>query len=655
MATGSDECEEIGEGYRTVFERAPHAILVHDIETKTIIEVNDAACELLGTEREALLGVEVGEFSPEGDEFTSEQAEALMEGAVENGQLSAEWQIIRPDGESRWVQVQLRRLRFDGTVRIVAYLVDITEQKRRKRRLEENDATLHQLTDTTNDVFWLFDSDFSELQFINQAYEKVWGRCIEDLREDPMDFMEGVHPDDRETVMEVIGQLQDGNSTSTEYRVNAEEDFERWVSVRGEPVFDDDSDAIRAAGYARDITERKERERQVRALAEATQDLSFARTPDTVAEHVVNITDQVLDQHVTIIWRYNEDEDKLEPWKATDSARRLAEESASGGLNPVESDTFEMKVFQNGEPVTVDDYQSLDNPSHPDVPLGSLLMVPISDQVILHVGSTEVNDFDQTEENLLAILASNAKSAFKRADREQSLETYKDKLERSNENLQRFAYIASHDLQEPLRSVTSYLDLLEIEYADELDEDAQFYIERATNNANQMSTLIDALLKYSRVKTDEGKFVELESRDVLEDTLQRLERMIEENQAEITVQSLPTIVADRNQLGQVFQNLLTNAIEHSDAPPEIEICAEETDDVWEFAVADNGPGIPERQQDRIFDIFQQANTDGNGEAGIGLAICERIVSHHDGEICVESDGTGSTFKFTLPKRPVELP
>lgn len=649
MTTGSDELQESGEGYQSVFEGAPHAILVHDIETKTIIEVNEAACNLLGTDREELLGTEVGKFSPGGEGFTTERAGALIEEAAEGGQTSVKWQITRPDGESRWVRVQLRRVRFDGTARIVAYLVDITEQKRRERRLENNDAILRQLTDTTDDVFWLFDADFSELQFINRAYEVVWGRSIDTLRENSMDFMEGVHPEDRELVSHEIGKLQAGNPTSAEYRVNPGEDYGRWVSVRGEPIFDD-GEVVRVAGYARDVTERKERERQVRALTEATQELSFARTTDAVAENVVDIADQVLDQHVTALWRYDETEGILEPWKATDSARRLAAESGSGRLDSMKPNSFEMKVFREGESVTVDDYQSLDDRSHPEVPLGSLLMLPIGDRAQLHVGSTEIDDFDRAEENLLAILASIAQSAFKRAEREQALETYKDKLERSNENLQQFAYIASHDLQEPLRSVTSYLDLLETEYADDLDEEAQFYIDRATSNAKQMSTLIDALLEYSRVKTDEGEFVEVESREVLGEALGRLERLIEETGTEIDIHYLPTVVADRSQLGQVFQNLLTNAIEHSGEATEIEIHAEETEDAWEFAVSDNGPGIPETQKDRIFDIFQQANTDGTGEAGIGLAICERIVTRHDGEIWVESDGTGSIFKFTLPKR-----
>ena len=776
MTTDPEGWKAADDGYRSIFESSPHAILVHDSETMAVIEVNEAACNLLGRSREGLLGAEFEELRLDSEKAT--KAKALGD---ETPPPTIEWQVTTEDGGTRWVKVQLRSSTIDGTERIISYLTDITEQRERERRLEENDAILRQLTDATDDVFWLFDSDFSELQFICEAYEKVWGRPVADLREDPMDFLEGVHPEDREIVVDAIDELQSGNSTQTEYRVNPdenyerwvsvegepifdesgevvrvagyarditeekarerrlkendailgqlteatddvfwlfdgdftellfineayeevwgqsaedlrdepmdflqgvhpedrekmldtvetlqsgtstlmeyrvnpEEDFERWVSVRGEPIVDENGEVVRAAGYARDITDRKERERQVKALSEATQKLSLAPTPEDVADTVVEIADTVLDQHVTAIWQYDDSANRLEPWTATERVLNLAGESESEDLHSIEPGSFEMEVFQSGEPTIVEDYNDLDNSSNPDAPLGSLLLVPIGDRGQLHVGSTEPAAFGHSEKNLLSILASNADTAFERAEREDALETYKNKLERSNENLQEFAYVASHDLQEPLRSVTSYMDLLETEYGDSLDDDAQFYIDRVTSNAEQMSTLIDALLEYSRVKTDEGDFVEVETGEVLDETLARLEHLIEETGADISTGSLPTVVADRNQLSQIFQNLITNAIDHGGEPPAIDIHAEVVDDTWTFAIDDNGPGIPESQQDRVFEIFQQANTDGSGEAGIGLAICERIVTRHGGDIWVESEEEGSTFKFTLPKRTVE--
>jgi signal transduction histidine kinase len=231
------------------------------------------------------------------------------------------------------------------------------------------------------------------------------------------------------------------------------------------------------------------------------------------------------------------------------------------------------------------------------------------------------------------------------------LETSIKKLEQSNENLQEFAYIASHDLQEPLRSVTSYLNLIETEFGDKLDEDGQFYIDRAEDNASRMSSMIDALLQYSRVKSQGGEFVTVDATETVAETVDSLGVLIQETGAEIEYDSLPTVSADMNQLRQLFQNLIKNAIEHGGSPPRAEIQGEDLGHAWQFSVSDNGPGIPQAQQDRIFEIFQQATDDGDdsGESGIGLAICERIASRHHGDIWVESDDDGSTFKFTIDK------
>lgn len=231
------------------------------------------------------------------------------------------------------------------------------------------------------------------------------------------------------------------------------------------------------------------------------------------------------------------------------------------------------------------------------------------------------------------------------------LETSIKKLEQSNENLQEFAYIASHDLQEPLRSVTSYLNLIETEFGDKLDEDGQFYIDRAEDNASRMSSMIDALLQYSRVKSQGGEFVTVDATETVAETVDSLGVLIQETGAEIEYDSLPTVSADMNQLRQLFQNLIKNAIEHGGSPPRVEIQGEDLGHAWQFSVSDNGPGVPQAQQDRIFEIFQQATDDGDdsGESGIGLAICERIASRHHGDIWVESDDDGSTFKFTIDK------
>jgi light-regulated signal transduction histidine kinase (bacteriophytochrome) len=226
-------------------------------------------------------------------------------------------------------------------------------------------------------------------------------------------------------------------------------------------------------------------------------------------------------------------------------------------------------------------------------------------------------------------------------------------LARSNADLKQFAYVASHDLQEPLRAVVSYLQLLERRYAGKLDEKADKYIIHAVEGGLRMQGLINDLLAYSRVETLGKKLQVVDVERVVDDALRNLRVAIRENDAVITRDPMPALRADQIQLTQVFQNLVANAIKfRREAPPEIHIGAQPQDDGWRFSVTDNGIGIDMKHADRIFVIFQRLHTRRAYEGtGIGLAICKRIIERHDGQMWVESElEKGSIFYFTLPNR-----
>ncbi|WP_247731475.1 sensor histidine kinase [Halovivax limisalsi] len=228
---------------------------------------------------------------------------------------------------------------------------------------------------------------------------------------------------------------------------------------------------------------------------------------------------------------------------------------------------------------------------------------------------------------------------------------YEARLAASNERLEQFAYAASHDLREPLRMVTSYLDLLERRYADDLDEDAAEFIDYAVDGAERMKAMIEGLLAYSRVETRGDPMAAVDLDAVLEDVRRDLERRIAETGAEISADPLPTVEGDASQLRQVFQNLLDNAIEYSgDGPPGIEISCRRTGSRWEIAVTDDGIGIDPDAQERIFRVFERLHThEEHHGSGIGLALCRRIVERHGGQLTVDSEpGEGTTFSFTLP-------
>ncbi|MFA9503166.1 PAS domain S-box protein [Natrinema sp. H-ect1] len=231
---------------------------------------------------------------------------------------------------------------------------------------------------------------------------------------------------------------------------------------------------------------------------------------------------------------------------------------------------------------------------------------------------------------------------------------YERKLEQSNERLEQFAYAASHDLQEPLRMITSYLTLLEQRYGDAFDEDGEEFLAYAVDGAERMREMIDGLLEYSRVETNGNPFEPTDLNAVLEDVLADLQVRIEETDAEVTIGDLPRLEADASQLRQVFQNLLENALTYSgDEPPRIRVDAERRGDEWEIAVRDEGIGIDSDDVDRVFTIFDRLHGREEYEGtGIGLALCERIVERHGGEITIDSaPGEGTTVSVVLPVSP----
>jgi PAS domain S-box-containing protein len=236
---------------------------------------------------------------------------------------------------------------------------------------------------------------------------------------------------------------------------------------------------------------------------------------------------------------------------------------------------------------------------------------------------------------------------------EELKETVKE-LRHSNEELQQFAYVASHDLQEPLRTITSFTQLIERRYKDKLDSDADEFIEYIVDAAKRMQTLINDLLNYSRVATKKKGFELTDMGDVLKSALNNLNTAIYENNAEITYENLPKIMAEPGQMIQLFQNLIGNAIKFRkpEVPPKINIkvCKDKNKEEYVFSIQDNGIGMEQQYAERIFTIFQRLHTKEEYEGtGIGLAISKKVVELHGGRIWVESKpGRGSTFYFTIP-------
>lgn len=231
------------------------------------------------------------------------------------------------------------------------------------------------------------------------------------------------------------------------------------------------------------------------------------------------------------------------------------------------------------------------------------------------------------------------------------LERYAQNLERSNVDLQQFAYIASHDLQEPLRAVSSYCQLIEKHYSGQLDERSMRWLQFVVNGAKRMQTLVRDLLTYARVDNKAESWITVDSDSVCRLAVENLSQAIKEAGAEVTIDKLPIVCADATQLEALFQNLIGNAVKFRGARrPRVSIAAQRVGQEWQFAVRDNGIGIKPEFHERVFEIFKRLEShDRYSGTGIGLAICKRIVERYSGRIWVESQlGQGSTFFFTLP-------
>ncbi|WP_339106061.1 ATP-binding protein [Haloterrigena salinisoli] len=491
-----------------------------------------------------------------------------------------------------------------------AEMTKVTVESEQERRLYET------IISSTPDLVYAFDLDYRFI-FANDALLEMWGQTFEEsvgktLREN------GYEPWHAEMHEREIDQV-----VETKEPVRGEVAFQH--AERGHriydyifaPVLNEEGEVEAVAGTTRDVTERKEAEEALqeseerfRALVTASSDVVYRMSPDWTEMHHLEGKEFIADtRESTEDWldRYIHPDDQERVMEAIDEAIRTK------------------SIFELEHQV-----------EQVDGSLGWTFSraVPMLDEdgdIVEWVGMAS----DITE----------------RKEYERKLEQTNAQLRRSNAELKRFAHAASHDLQEPLRMVSSYLQLLENRYGDTLDADAKEFIEFAVDGADRMREMVDALLEYSRIHTNEKDFEPIDCETVLEEAMENLQMAIAESDATITSDELPTVSGDERQLIQLFQNLLDNAITYAgDGPPTVHVSAERRDGEWLFSVRDDGIGIDPAETDDIFEVFNRLHTPDEYEGtGIGLAICKRIVTTHDGRIWVESDpGEGTTFFFTIP-------
>jgi PAS domain S-box-containing protein len=315
-------------------------------------------------------------------------------------------------------------------------------------------------------------------------------------------------------------------------------------------------------------------------------------------------------------------------------------------------------VFETGEPIIAPDIETdprIIRKSQREAGFRSCAFLPLKmrNEVrgIVQLASRQAGYFNAGREAFLMAIVRQMGIAMENRELFEETNAAKKELERSNSELQQFAYVASHDLQEPLRMVSGYTQLLAKRYQGQLDADADEFISYAVNGANRMQALIQALLDFSSVGSRKTGLTQVDCNEVMHIVLAALRAAVEQSSAVITYDSLPQVRADELQLVQLFQNLISNAIKYQNGgPPNIHVSCKAEGERWMFSVKDNGIGIDPKYADRIFLIFQRLHTQQEySGTGIGLALCKKIVERHGGKIWVESElGKGCVFRFTLP-------
>ena len=411
----------------------------------------------------------------------------------------------------------------------------------------------------------------------------------------------------------------------------------------------------------RSDVERARNERRLSAQYECTRSLAEAPSPMEAVPRILQKVCETFGWEVGAMWTVDPQGMNLlctELWCA-DKAKlqRFCQDTRRRPL--ARGVGLPGRVWATGKPAWIDDLRADNNfPRLSAATSGGLrsgIAVPV------HVGAQclgVLEFFSSTREEpdpklteVFAGLGSQIGESIERQRAEQQLREASANLARSNTDLQQFAYVASHDMFEPLRMITSYLQLLTGRHNLHLDEQGREFVSYALDGAKRMQALINDLLAYSRVDSRGGSFEPTNCEQVLESATSNLKLALQESGAAVTHEPLPTVRADPVQLTQLFQNLLGNAMKfHGPEPPRIHIECERQNGEWIFSVKDNGIGIEPRNYDRIFVIFQRLHTRKEySGTGIGLAICKRIVERHGGRIWVESaPGQGSTFCFTLP-------
>ncbi|MDZ4678551.1 MAG: ATP-binding protein [Oligoflexia bacterium] len=543
-------------------------------------------------------------------------------------------------------------------------ILEQSEQLRihERARLEiEELRRFKKVADSIPHIVWIVKPS-GEIEFCNEK----WGQFTGAVAKSNAQFLvENVHPTDRPQFIEKMTEaVKNKSDVEIEFRLKSKTNQYYWFLGRAIAVKDEMGDLIRWFGTATEIEVQKQVEEKRKFLDELSTHLMNSLDPVETLKKVAELSVNKLSNFCSVLTLKNGNLEPVTVAHKDPSKLSLVQEFITKYPVDMTSPIGSAEVIRSGNSQFISEIttQLLEanakNQEHLDLLkklqiksyIGASLFVRGIPWGVLSFFSSD-RAYEQDDLILAQDIAYRTSRAVENALLYQEVVTAHATLERSNRELEQFAYVASHDLQEPLRMVSSYVQLLERRYGDKLDKDAKDFIGFAVEGAQRMQQLVSDLLTFSRVTSRPSDPDTVDFNEILSKVKRNLSVTIEETGAKIILGDLPILRGDSTQYLQLFQNLVANALKfRSSDNPIIKISANKDGDFWTFSVSDNGMGIEPQHSNRIFEIFKRLHTRTQYPgSGIGLAICKKIVEGHAGKIWVESTiGKGATFHFTLP-------
>lgn len=621
-----EKLAEERELFRLVIENIPDQIYLKDTNSRFILCNMPVAINAGRTSQEDMAGKTDFDFLPE---ETAKQRFAEEQVIFQSGIPlinHEEYMQDKNTGKLIWSLVTKIPLKNNtgNVIGLIGINHDITGRKIAQERLELVNRELNILFNSIDEIFFSVDMSSLKVIQISATCEKVYGYKQSEFMANYRLWFDIIHPDDKHIVENEDEILRRGEQINNEYRIVRKDRDIRWVETKIIPTLDKEGNLVRVDGVTRDITQRKKAEVELNKSEER-----YRQIVETAQEGIWMIDEYneitFVNKKMCEIIEYSSEEimgKQIHLFVGEEGNNNIATqvEKRKQGI----SETYDVKfITKSGKPV----WTSVSaNPVFDDAGTykGSLAMI------------TDITKRKRDEELLQSS--------------QLNLALNNQQLERKNKELEQFAYVASHDLQEPLRTTISFVEIFKQQYLGKLDAKADKYLNYIVEASNRMKVLIKDLLDFSRI----GHNKDLELVDcslLLENVIADIDKAIEDSRAEIRAERLPVLNGYATELKQLFQNLIINSIKFrkKDVPLKIHIAARRKTDYWQFAFTDNGIGIDEEHSERIFIIFQRLHTRTEYQgSGIGLAHCKKIVELHHGKIWVESTpNEGSTFYFTI--------